>query len=464
MHGELARTRCFSYICSVNRFERRPSGTHFFCVQRSIVKTFLPTRSYRREISGENASPLMKIESFSIQNYKCIKDLAVDCRGADGEIRQWTVLLGENNTGKTNVLRALSYLVVSKFDFRVEFGEEREVIGEGTTFAARGNETFFGKGKQYVKSILSNGDHWNSDSSIECAKGTVSYLDLFPYGVNRVPARAVLSERETLPYDTLFSSDARLLDLQEWLLQLDYSQKSGSEKSQKHLDKMHELLKSELFPEIKGFKFGRYELENDQVSVRFETIDGDMRFDELGFGYQTTLTWLADFCKRMFELYPDAENPLQEEAVVLVDEIDLHLHPKWQRDLVPTLSKIFPNVQFIVTTHSPHVLQSMEDVNLYVLRRDAESGEVAFKHCPRSDFRGWSVEDILSETMGLGEKIHSDYYNLQVENFNKALDEEDLQQAIKAYEELDRLMKADDPLRRMFDLQLGQLKRRHDQA
>ena len=74
-----------------------------------------------------------------------------------------------------------------------------------------------------------------------------------------------------------------------------------------------------------------------------------------GFGYQTTLTWLVDFCKRMFELYPDADNPLHGEAVVLVDEIDLHLHPKWQRDLVPTLSKIFPNVQFIVTTHSPHV-------------------------------------------------------------------------------------------------------------
>ena len=58
----------------------------------------------------------MKIESFSIQHYKCIKDLAVDCRGADGEIRQWTVLLGENNTGKTNVLRALSYLVTTRFD------------------------------------------------------------------------------------------------------------------------------------------------------------------------------------------------------------------------------------------------------------------------------------------------------------------------------------------------------------
>lgn len=399
----------------------------------------------------------MKIESFSIQNYKCIKDLVVDCRGADGEIRQWTVLLGENNTGKTNVLRALSYLVVSKFDFRVEFGEEREVIGEGTTFAARGNETFFGKGKQYVKSILSNGDHWNSDSSIECAKGTVSYLDLFPYGVNRVPARAVLSERETFPYDTLFSSDARLLDLQEWLLQLDYSQKSGSEKSQKHLDKMHELLKSELFPEIKGFKFGRYELENDQVSVRFETIDGDMRFDELGFGYQTTLTWLTDFCKRMFELYPDAENPLQEEAVVLVDELDLHLHPKWQRDIVPTLSKVFPRVQFIVTTHSPHVLQSMAEVNLYVLRRDETSGEITVERSDVTDFTGWTVEEILSETMELKDGVRSVVYNEKKRAFENALKAKDRQAAEQLYAELEQMMRPGNPMRSIYRIELEEL-------
>lgn len=399
----------------------------------------------------------MKIESFSIQNYKCIKDLAVDCRGADGEIRQWTVLLGENNTGKTNVLRALSYLVVSKFDFRVEFGEEREVIGEGTTFAARGNETFFGKGKQYVKSILSNGDHWNSDSSIECAKGTVSYLDLFPYGVNRVPARAVLSERETFPYDTLFSSDARLLDLQEWLLQLDYSQKSGSEKSQKHLDKMHELLKSELFPEIKGFKFGRYELENDQVSVRFETIDGDMRFDELGFGYQTTLTWLTDFCKRLFELYPESENPLHEEAVVLVDEIDLHLHPKWQRDIVPTLSKVFPRVQFIVTTHSPHVLQSMADVNLYVLRRDETSGEITVERSDVTDFTGWTVEEILSETMELKDGVRSVVYNEKKRAFENALKAKDRQAAERLYAELEQMMRPGNPMRSIYRIELEEL-------
>ena len=426
---------------------------------RSIVKTFLLTRSYRRETSAKNASPLMKIESFSIQNYKCIKDLAVDCRGADGEIKQWTVLLGENNTGKTNVLRALSYLVVSKLDFRVKVGGKREVVDEYTRFIARGREGSFGKGepKQYVKSILSNGDHWNSDSRIKCAKGTVSYLDLFPYGVSRYPAQVALSERESLPHKTLFTSDARLLDLQEWLLQLDYSQKSGSEKSQKHLDKMHELLKSELFPEIKGFKFGRYELENDHVSVRFETIDGDMRFDELGFGYQTTLTWLTDFCKRMFELYPDAENPLHEEAVVLVDEIDLHLHPKWQRDLVPTLSKIFPKVQFIVTTHSPHVLQSMEDVNLYVLRRNAESGEIEAERSNVTNFTGWTVEEILGVTMELGDDVLSVAYNAVKKDFEEALRNKDRAAAQRYYERLDEMMRPGNPMRSIYRIRLEEM-------
>ena len=309
-----------------------------------------------------------------------------------------------------------------------------------------------------------NGERWGFAPEGRASSEEPFDLHVYAYGVSRYPARTALSEGEGHPTETLFNSNARLLDFQEWLLQLDYSQKSGSEKSRKRLQKMHDLVSSDLFPGVTDFDFKK-DGNNEHVVVVFAAgKDGDVRFEELGFGYQTSLTWLADLCKRLFELYPEAENPLHEEAVVLVDEIDLHLHPKWQRDLVPTLSKIFPNVQFIVTTHSPHVLQSMEDVNLYVLRRDAESGEVAFRHCPRSDFRGWTVEDILSETMGLGEKIHSDYYNLQVENFNKALDEEDLQQAIKAYEELDRLMKADDPLRRMFDLQLGQLKRRHDQA
>lgn len=390
----------------------------------------------------------MKIESFSIQHYKCIKDLAVDCRGADGEIKQWTVLLGENNTGKTNVLRALAQLAPAKMNFKREADSEFKdwYVPLGLF------EGFFSKVSSQV-----GGREWGYDPKGEGYSEEPVDLHIYGYGVSRYPARTALSEREGNPTETLFNSNARLSDFQEWLLQLDYSQKSGSEKSQKRLEKMHDLVRSDLFPGVTDFSFKK-DGDNEHVVVVFSAgKDGDVRFEELGFGYQTTLTWLADFCKRMFELYPDAENPLQEEAVVLVDEIDLHLHPKWQRDLVPTLSKIFPNVQFIVTTHSPHVLQSMEDVNLYVLRRNAESGEIEAERSNVTSFTGWTVEEILGVTMELGDDVLSVAYNAVKKDFEEALRNKDRAAAQRYYERLDDMMRPGNPMRSIYRVRLEEM-------
>ena len=390
----------------------------------------------------------MKIESFSIQNYKCIKDLAVDCRGADGEIKQWTVLLGENNTGKTNVLRALAQLRPEKTSFRTDldpvFKEAYIPVGVLETSDAT------------VISYV-NGERWGYDPEGRAYSEEPFDLHIYGYGVSRYPARTALSEREGNPTETLFNSNARLSDFQEWLLQLDYSQKSGSEKSQKRLEKMHDLVRSDLFPGVTDFSFKK-DGDNEHVVVVFSAgKDGDVRFEELGFGYQTTLTWLADFCKRMFELYPDTENPLHEEAVVLVDEIDLHLHPKWQRDLVPTLSKIFPKVQFIVTTHSPHVLQSMEDVNLYVLRRNAESGEIEAERSNVTNFTGWTVEEILGVTMELGDDVLSVAYNAVKKDFEEALRNKDRAAAQRYYERLDEMMRPGNPMRSIYRIRLEEM-------
>ena len=390
----------------------------------------------------------MKIESFSIQNYKCIKDLAVDCRGADGEIKQWTVLLGENNTGKTNVLRALAQLAPAKMNFKREADSEFKdwYVPLGLF------EGFFSKVSSQV-----GGREWGYDPKGEGYSEEPVDLHIYGYGVSRYPARTALSEREGNPTETLFNSNARLSDFQEWLLQLDYSQKSGSEKSQKRLEKMHDLVRSDLFPGVTDFSFKK-DGDDERVVVVFSAgKDGDVRFEELGFGYQTTLTWLTDFCKRMFELYPDAENPLHEEAVVLVDEIDLHLHPKWQRDLVPTLSKIFPNVQFIVTTHSPHVLQSMEDVNLYVLRRNAESGEIEAERSNVTNFTGWTVEEILGVTMELGDDVLSVAYNAVKKDFEEALRNKDRAAAQRYYERLDEMMRPGNPMRSIYRIRLEEM-------
>ena len=393
----------------------------------------------------------MKIESFSIQNYKCIKDLAVDCRGADGEIRQWTVLLGENNTGKTNVLRALALLRPLESEIEIECNGNKSITTKyvPTVLAAHPSTV--------IKAMLTDGIEWGIDHSRRTIWADPIDLNIYGYGVSRYPARTALSEREARPGETLFRASARLSDFQEWLLQLDYSQKSGSEKSQKRLEKMHDLVRSDLFPGVTDFSF-KNDGDNEHVVVVFSAgKDGDVWFEDLGFGYQTSLTWLADLCKRLFELYPESENPLHEEAVVLVDELDLHLHPKWQRDLVPTLSKVFPRVQFIVTTHSPHVLQSMADVNLYVLRRDETSGEITVERSDVTDFTGWTVEEILSETMELKDGVRSVVYNEKKRAFENALKAKDRQAAERLYAELEQMMRPGNPMRSIYRIELEEL-------
>ena len=393
----------------------------------------------------------MKIESFSIQNYKCIKDLAVDCRGADGEIRQWTVLLGENNTGKTNVLRALALLRPLESGIEIECNGKKSIT---TKYAPTASPIDLNAN---IIAMLTDGIEWGIDRSRRTIWEDPIDLHIYGYGVSRYPARVALSEREAKPGETLFRASARLLDFQEWLLQLDYSQKSGSEKSRKRLQKMHDLVSSDLFPGVTDFDFKK-DGNNEHVVVVFAAgKDGDVRFEELGFGYQTSLTWLADLCKRLFELYPESENPLHEEAIVLVDELDLHLHPKWQRDIVPMLSKVFPRVQFIVTTHSPHVLQSMEDVNLYVLRRNAESGEITVERSDVTDFTGWTVEEILSETMELKDGVRSVVYNEKKRAFENALKAKDRQAAEQLYAELEQMMRPGNPMRSIYRIELEEL-------
>ncbi|KFA91041.1 hypothetical protein Q664_24635 [Archangium violaceum Cb vi76] len=97
----------------------------------------------------------------------------------------------------------------------------------------------------------------------------------------------------------------------------------------------------------------------------------------LSQGYQSTIAWVADIIGQMFW-----ENggpiPLSEmEGLVLIDEIDLHLHPKWQLGLIPTLKRVFPKLQFIVTTHSPMILPGLSREEVVILGTDKEGNVIA---------------------------------------------------------------------------------------
>ncbi len=157
----------------------------------------------------------------------------------------------------------------------------------------------------------------------------------------------------------------------------------------------------------------------------------------------------------MVERYPDSSNPLAEAAIVLVDEIDLHLHPDWQRRIITHLGKYFPNTQFIVTAHSPLVVQSADEINLVVLRKDGEA--VQIEQPKIHSFKGWTVEEIMTDLMDLAGQTMSDTYFSLMEQFEEALDEDNIDKAEKAYQELDKILHHDSSARKLMQIQMTSL-------
>lgn len=130
-------------------------------------------------------------------------------------------------------------------------------------------------------------------------------------------------------------------------------------------------------------------LENDGI---------DVRLDQLSDGQRTYMALVADIARRMILLNPLLPNPLHGQGIVLIDEIELHLHPIWQQDIITSLQKAFPNIQFILTTHSPQVLSTVDKKCIRKFEMD-ENGKIRII-TPKFQTKGVMSADILARIMG----------------------------------------------------------------
>jgi hypothetical protein len=96
--------------------------------------------------------------------------------------------------------------------------------------------------------------------------------------------------------------------------------------------------------------------------VEDDGIRHELRIEQLSEGYKIVIATVADLAARMAEANPEMPNPLEAKGIVLIDEVDLHLHPKWQRNILKDLHRVFPNVQFIVSTHSPIIVVGAAEI------------------------------------------------------------------------------------------------------
>jgi predicted ATP-binding protein involved in virulence len=145
---------------------------------------------------------------------------------------------------------------------------------------------------------------------------------------------------------------------------------------------------------------------------------GDTYISEFQFssGEKSFISLVADIARQLVISNPKSEDPLKEgKGIILIDEIDLHLHPKWQRKIVPKLMELFPNVQFVVTTHSPKVLGSIEKKHLRILRDKEVIVNVPYT-------KGRDANSIYEEIFAITSRL--DEYAEKLKLFYRLIDED----------------------------------------
>ena len=195
---------------------------------------------------------------------------------------------------------------------------------------------------------------------------------------------------------------------------------------------------------VEGANRALYDFDLDDIALDFD--DGARyHFDFLSDGQRSMAGLAADIALRCVQLNPHlvSDAPRETEGVVLIDEIDLHLHPNWQRVVIRNLTSLFPRLQFVATTHSPFIVQSLAGQGLVNL---SDMGALEERK------GAYSIEDVAEETMGVETPQRSKRFlemEAAAESYYKLLDEstEDDPKAMAAKEELDRIESrfSDDP-------------------
>ena len=131
-----------------------------------------------------------------------------------------------------------------------------------------------------------------------------------------------------------------------------------------------------------------------------------LSLDQLSGGYRIVLALAADLARRMVQGNPHLDDPLESEAIVLIDEVELHLHPGWQQRILGDLQRTFPNAQFIVSTHSPQVLTTVEPQRIVKLYWEDDR---IVAGAPEGATYGAEAGDVLSVVMGVKERPENEF-------------------------------------------------------
>lgn len=348
----------------------------------------------------------MYLKSIRLVNIKCFADATVDF-ASGSSVRRWTSFFGRNGLGKSTLLQAIGAVlagpsavrellpaadgwvkkgrpwgeivaqilqtegdssvkrarVLRPYEIRYlvsgsdpstlpEALEEKPTVPEIIAWSGKGDSKEKENLTKDRKLLQQTAYAEDQNGWLACGYGPFRRLSGGAEYANQIVAR----QRRSARFVTLFREDAALTNATAWLLER-YSAAKEEPKEQKKLEVVTQAIAERLLPETAG-------LTMNARTVKLKRRDGsETSFQDLSDGYRSMLALSVDLLRWLTQAFPDQEKPLECPGVVVIDELDAHLHPDWQRRIGHWLRQKFPNIQFIVATHSPFLAQvAGEDV------------------------------------------------------------------------------------------------------
>lgn len=178
------------------------------------------------------------------------------------------------------------------------------------------------------------------------------------------------------------------------------------------------------------FKNIRIKKERNENSIKYHSPivsslvisknETDFQLEQLSSGEKMMIMLIVDIARRISIANPSLQNPLLGEGIIIIDEIDLHLHPQWQREIVPALNKTFPNCQFIITTHSPQVLSKIKKENIFIIEDDKILTNPPNTYGKDTNSILYEIFNTLERPKHIQDKFTKCYKLIETENFDKA--------------------------------------------
>ena len=336
------------------------------------------------------------VRSVQLRNIGNFKSIDVDFH------EHWNLLLGDNGGGKSTILRALT-LALSGNDARGEAMAARLLRnGEG---AGSIEMNLGANGATKIRTVLVR-----DGTRVKITSPQVTPLQAGQGLVLGFPAlRGVTTTQPTGP--TRMSAadpnvddvapllqekvDTRLNQLKQWVINTALQAESAPNGREAQMFKTFRRVLRDVVP---GRHVDFHEVDRTTWTVLLQTDDGIVSFDSLSQGTSSILGWIGVLLQRLYDIYPNAKKPEDGPALLLIDEIDAHLHPRWQRKLVTLTREQFPNVQMISSSHSPLLAGAMRREELRIVERDPASGEMRAL-MPREDLSGQTADQILTSSL-----------------------------------------------------------------